>query len=183
MLDEVAAEVEHSIPFWNEYQIRLRAAGERNMFGAPAPAGRGVQDVLYSHAFVTIDVDEALVVELTPPPDQLWDIQLYNRAWYEALDFRRRLTCLNHRLARRSEDGAVRVVIAAQDPGCANWLDTERRDEVLATIRWWHPPGTPTVSQQVVPVRGLPDLPPVTPPQRQEEIRRRAAHTAWRYRT
>jgi hypothetical protein len=183
MLDAVAAEVEHSIPFWNEYQLRLRAAGEPNTFGVPAPAGRGVQDVLYSHAFVAIDVDEALVVELHAPPDQLWDIQLYNRAWYEALDFRHRLTCLNHRLARRSGDGAVRVVIAAQDPGCANWLDTEGRDEVLATIRWWHPLGTPAVSQQVVPTAGIPDLLPVTPQQRRDEIAQRTAHTAWRYRT
>ena len=183
MLDAVAAEVEHSIPFWNEYQLRLRAAGKANTFGVPAPAGRGVQDVLYSHAFVAIDVDEALVAELRPPPDQLWDIQLYNRAWYEALDFRHRLTCLNHRLARRSGDDTVRVVIAAQDPGCANWLDTEGRDEVLATIRWWHPPGTPAVSQQVVPIAGIPDLPPVTPQQRRDEIAQRTAHTAWRYRT
>jgi hypothetical protein len=183
MLANVAAEVEHSIPFWNQYQMRMRAAGELNTFGVPAPAGRGVQDVLYSHAFVALRPDEALVVELHPSPDQLWDIQLYNRAWYEALDFRHRLTCLNHRLACRSHDDSVRIVITGRDPGRANWLDTEGRDEVLATIRWWHPPDTPTVVQRVVPTDELPDLPPVTSPQRQEEISRRTAHTAWRYRT
>jgi hypothetical protein len=142
-----------------------------------------VQDVLYSHAFVALGPDETLIVELQPAADQLWDIQLYNRAWYEALDFRHRLTCLNHRLACRSQDDRVRIVIAGQDPGCANWLDTEGRHEVLATIRWWHPPDTPTVVQRVVPKEGLAYLPAVTPEQRAAEINRRTAHTAWRYRT
>jgi hypothetical protein len=183
MLANVAAEVEHSIPFWNQYQVRLRAAGELNTFGVPAPAGRGVQDVLYSHAFVALRPDEALVVELEPATDQLWDIQLYNRAWYEALDFRHRLTCLNHRLACRGRDDRVRIVIAGEDPACANWLDTEGRREVLATIRWWHPPDTPTVAQRVVPRDAVPDLPAVSAEQRAQEINRRTAHTAWRYRT
>ena len=183
MLENVAAELEHSIPFWNRYQVRLRAAGELNTFGVPAPAGRGVQDVLYSHAFVALGAGEALLVEVQPADDELWDLQLYNRAWYEALDFRHRLTCVNHRLACRSDDGRVRIVIAARDPGCVNWLDTEGRDEVLATIRWWHPRGTPTVVQQVLQIDELPALPPVTPQQPEEEVRRRTAHTAWRYRT
>lgn len=183
MLANVAAEVEHSIPFWNQYQVRLRAAGPLNTFSPPAPAGRGVQDVLYSHAFVALRPGEAMLVELEPAADQLWDIQLYNRAWYEALDFRHRLTCLNHRLVSRGHDSRVRIVISASDTGCADWLDTEGRDEVLATIRWWHPPDIPSVTQRVLPVADLPDLQRVTPRERSAQIGRRTAHTSWRYRT
>src|SRR5439155_225767 len=118
-----------------------------------------------------------------PEVDQQWDIQLYNRPWYEALDFRHRVTCLNHALAHRSDDGRVRIVIANRDPGCVNWLDTEGRTDVLATIRWWHPPTVPTVDHEVVALDSLADLPPVDTAARRDELRRRTVHTAWRYRT
>jgi len=183
ILATAAGEIEHSMAFWSGYQDRMLAGQAPNEFGPPAPAGRGVQDVLYSHAPVSLRDDEALVVELDPPVDQQWDIQLYNRPWYEALDFRHRVTCLNHALAHRSDDGRVRVVIANRDPGCANWLDTEGRAEVLATIRWWHPPTAPTVDHHVVGLDALPDLPPIDAAARRDELRRRTAHTAWRYRT
>ncbi len=183
VLDAAASEIEHSIPFWNRYQARMRSNARVNDFGPPASAGRGVLDVLYSHAFVALDPDQALVVELEPPPGQLWDVQLYSRAWYEALDFRHRVTSLNHHLAHRDPDGTVRVVIAPRDPGCANWLDTEGRDEVLATFRWWHPPTTPEVRTQLLPLAGIPALRPVGPSQRRAEIEARTAHAAWRYRT
>jgi hypothetical protein len=139
--------------------------------------------VLYSHAGVSLRDDEALIVELEPSPEQLWDIQLYNRPWYEALDFRHRVTCLNHKLAHRSDDGRIRIVIANGDPGCANWLDTEGRSSVLATIRWWHPPATPVVEHRVVGLDALPALPHVDAVARRDEIRRRTQHNAWRYRT
>ena len=41
----------------------------------------------YSHAFVSLRDDEALVVEIDPDDASLWDVMLYNRSWYEALDF------------------------------------------------------------------------------------------------
>ena len=85
-----------------------------------------------------------------------------------------RLTCLNHALI---EPGPI--VIAGSDPGGPNWLDTEGRDSVLCTIRWWHPPDTPVVDAQVVRTSEL-DLPPVD---RQTQIARRSSHIAWRYRT
>jgi hypothetical protein len=160
--------------FWNGYQQRMLGDQAVNTFGAPAPAGRGVQDVLYSHAGIALTPGEALVVDLDHAGAPLWDIQLYNRPWYEALDFANRVTCLNHRLA---EPGPI--VIAGSDPGGANWLDTEARDEVLCTIRWWRSPAPPGVTSRVVALADL-DLPPVD---RRAQVARRAAHIAWRYRT
>ena len=99
MLDDAASEIEHSIAFWSGYQERMLAGQELNTFGAPAPAPRGVKDILYSHAGIALADDQALVVDLDHGGARLWDIQLYNRPWYEALDFANRITCLNHRLA------------------------------------------------------------------------------------
>ena len=184
ILDDAAAQVEHSIVFWNDYQRRLRDGVPRNVFSAPAGAARGVQDIIYSHAFVALDADEAMVVELVSDDAALWDIQVYNRAWYEALDFANRITSLNHRQVATTADGAVRIVVAGRDPGARNWLDTEGRDEVLVTARWWRPVAGPSVRASVVPLASLTAEPPdVDAAARRDEIARRSAHVAWRFRT
>ena len=78
----------------------------------------------------------------------------------------------------------MQIVIAGCDPGVANWLDTEGRDEVLATVRWWRPIQGPTVRSRIVGLASLPaGLPAVDPGSRLEEIARRSAHVAWRFRT
>ena len=184
LLEDAAHQVEHSLGFWNEYQERMRAGQELNAFGPPAGAARGVQDLLYSHAFVSVPEGSALLLELDATEAELWDVALYNRVWYEPLDFAHRVTSLNHRQARSDVDGSVRIAITGADPGVANWLDTEGRSEVLATVRWWHPPSTPSIAARVMPVRDLPSvLPKVTPDERRAEIAQRSAHVAWRFRT
>jgi hypothetical protein len=183
LLADAAREIEHSIEFWSGYQDRMLRGQARNEFGRPAGAAGGVQSILYSHALVALRDDEALVVELDPSDAPLWDVQLYNRPWYEALDVAHRVTSVNHRLVRTDADGKVRVVLAAHDPGCANWLDTEGRPEVLATVRWFRPPAQPALDARVVPsaeVAAGDDR--VGPEERRNQVRRRAAHVAWRYR-
>ena len=101
--------------------------------------------------------DDALVVEIDPSDASMWDVMLYNRPWYEPLDFAKRVTSLNHRQVQTNADGTVRIVVANTDPGIANWLDTEGRAEVLATIRWFRPPAEPTVRAQLVPRAQLAD--------------------------
>ena len=188
VLDSAASQVERSIVFWMEYQERMRSQGATNTFGAPAYVGRGVQDIMYSHAFVALSSDEALVVEIDAGDAELWGVQLYNRAWYEPLDYAHRLASRNHRQAASDPDGHVRLVLCGRDTGVANWLDTEGRDEVLCTVRWFRPPGTPLVHAQVVEIDELASFLPagtswVDPLERERELRSRAAHAAWRYRT
>lgn len=188
MLQEAAREIEHSLQFWNRYQTRLRATAVLNTFSPPAGVARGVQDVLYSHAFISLTGDDAVLLEIEPAQGQLWDVQLYNRSWYEALDFRNRVSSLNHRQTTPDPDGRVRIVITNSDPGWPYWLDTEGRAEVLATIRWWHPPQVPVVTSEVLPRTGLlhrlpPGRPSLTADERRSQIRGRAAHAAWRYRS
>lgn len=183
-LDDTAGQIEHSMVFWRDYQIRMRADGELNVFSPPAYMGRGVQDIVYAHAFVRLPSGHALVVELDPAAADVWGAGMYNRVWYEPLDFAHRLGSLNHRQAVADADGVVRLVLCGPDPGCANWLDTQGRDEVLATIRWSRPPEIPSVTATVV---ALDELPPtiarVTPSERTAQVEARAAHVAWRFRT
>ncbi len=181
MLADAAAEIEHSFAFWSGYQQRMLGAQAANSFTIPGGSAGGVQAITYAHAGVALRPDEALVVELDGDAAPLWDVQLYNRPWYEALDFAYRSTSTNHRMAERAADGTVRVVIAARDTGAPNWLDTECREAVLATVRWWNAPAPPTVQARVVPVAEISG--PVGADQRSAQIRRRAIHAAWRYRS
>jgi hypothetical protein len=188
MLEAAAHEIEHSVVYFRDLQARMRDTQEPNQFGVPAVSGRGVQDIIYSHGFVQLRDDEALVLELDPNDASLWGVSSYTRAWYEPLDYATRVTSRNHRQVATDDDGLVRVVLAGRDPGTANWLDTEGRAEVLTTVRWFRPPDTPTVRAEVVPVAQLgahlPEGHPlVDPDARAEELRGRAAHVAWRYRT
>jgi hypothetical protein len=181
MLADAVGEIEHSFAFWAGYQEQMLGDQAANVFTAPGGSAGGVQAITYAHAGVVLEPHEALVVELDAAAAPLWDVQLYNRPWYEALDFAYRSTSTNHRMAERAADGTVSVVIAARDMGAANWLDTEGRDAVLATVRWWNPVAAPSVSAQVVPVSDVGG--PVSADDRRAQIRRRALHAAWRYRS
>ena len=77
MLESAAHEVEHSVIYFRDLQERMRDAQERNRFGVPDVSGRGVQDIIYSHGFVSLGDDEAVVVELDPRAAALWGIGCY----------------------------------------------------------------------------------------------------------
>jgi len=70
-----------------------------------------------------LEPDEALVVEVTPPEGLYWSYSLGN-PWWETIDYAQHQSSLNGHQAVVDEDGILRVVIAHEDPGVANWLDT-----------------------------------------------------------
>jgi hypothetical protein len=67
--------------------------------------------------------DEALLVEVAPPQGLYWSYSLGN-PWWETIDYGARQSSLNGHQASVDDDGTLRVVIAHEDPGVANWLDT-----------------------------------------------------------
>jgi hypothetical protein len=56
--------------------------------------------------------------------------------WMIAPDARPRQVCLNGSQTAWNADGTAGFVIAARDPGVANWLDTAGLQEGFAIIRW-----------------------------------------------
>ncbi len=87
MLETAVQEVEHSSVYFRDLQARMRAAQTPNQFGVPDVSGRGVQDIIYSHGFVSLADNEALVLELDPEAAALWGVSSYTPAWYEPLDY------------------------------------------------------------------------------------------------
>ncbi len=97
-------------------------------------------------------LDEALILEFTPPPCEYWNFQLCN-IWQENLDtFEDGNGWINNRRHVAQEDGRVRVIIAERDPGLpGNWINSyghERglwgfrlvQTEVTAPVTLWRVP-------------------------------------------
>ncbi len=67
--------------------------------------------------------DEALLVEVTPPQGLYWSYSLGN-PWWETIDYAGHQSSINGHQAVVDDDGIMRAVIAHDDPGVPNWLDT-----------------------------------------------------------
>ena len=130
--------------------------------------------------------DEAVIVEFTPPACQYWSVSLANWYW-ESLDFATRQTSLNGHQAVLERDGVVRAVIAHDDPGVANWLDTAGHTEGTIAARFLLADATPEPKLRAVKLADLPsELPPDTqridPAARAEILERRRRAVLRRYR-
>ncbi|HWD54053.1 MAG TPA: DUF1214 domain-containing protein [Acidimicrobiales bacterium] len=122
-----------------------------------------------------LDADEALLVEVTPPTGLYWSYSLGN-PWWETIDYARHQSSLNGHQAVVDEDGTLRVVIAHQDPGFANWLDTAGHSAGPVILRCVRTESAPVPTTRVVPFSDLPStLPPDTRRVGPEDRRRTVA--------
>lgn len=123
---------------------------------------------------------EALIVEVAPPQGIYWSFSLGN-PWWETIHYGRHQSSLNAHQARVDSDGLVRVVLCAEDPGVANWLDTAGHSNGPIILRCVRTITAPTPTVRVVPIADLgaelpADTAKVTPDQRTAVLaaRRRA---------
>jgi hypothetical protein len=117
--------------------------------------GRSATDQVYASGPFDLDEDEALVLELRFPRAAYASITVWNRC-RQSVDARFHRSTLNPRSAVTSDDGLVRAVVAARDPGVANWLDTGGRRRGTIFCRFLLPEEAPTpIACRVVPIAEL----------------------------
>ena len=115
--------------------------------------------------------DEALIIEVTPPPALYWSLSIGNQ-WWETIDYARHQSSLNGHQAVL-DDGVFRAVVAHRDPGVANWLDTAGKRRGPGMVRWVRADAAPVPTTRVVAFDDLDAaLPPSTPRVTDEERRR-----------
>jgi len=96
----------------------------------------GDPNIFYYHSYWQLADDEVLIVNVPRIPEcRFWNLQL-NNWWMESLDYRFHRIHLNQHSAKRDADGGVTMVLAASDPGHANWLDTAGHDRGTWCFRW-----------------------------------------------
>lgn len=99
-------------------------------------AAGGDENIIYYHSHWKLDEDEALIIEVTPPDCDTWNFQL-NNYWMESLDYRYFNVSINKNSAYREKDESVKVIVAHQDPGIPNWINTCHHREGTMCWRWY----------------------------------------------
>ena len=95
----------------------------------------GDPNIVYYHSHWAVAEDEALVIEAVPPECEHWNFQL-NNYWMESLDYRYHTIHTNKHLAHHEEDGSIRLVVAHEDPGLPNWIETAGHTSGTMCFRW-----------------------------------------------
>lgn len=93
------------------------------------------EDNLYMIGSYQLADDEALVITAQPPETRYWNLTLESR-WHETHDYLHRPTSLTLSEVEYGADGSVEFVVAHQDPGHPNWLDTSGYQFGFMTFRW-----------------------------------------------
>lgn len=147
--------------------------------------GRSNPSALYVPTVYEIAAEEALIIELTLSAARYWSVQLGD-VWLQATDWVWRQCSLNGHQTQADADGKVRLVLAARDPGVANWLDVGTHLKGVAVLRAYFvkdfaPPVTQRVSLAELD-RHLPaDTQWISREQRQAALAQRARSGLARY--
>jgi hypothetical protein len=166
----------------------MRTRGLVNRFEVDDWAGRGgTTGQYYYQGLFEVKAGEVLLLESEVPDRCLyWNVQLSDPLW-NSVDWLNRQSSLNARQARLDNDGRLRAVIALDDPGVPNWLDTGGFDNGSVMIRWNRSSSGPVPTLLRLPAqelrRHLPsDTPTVTPQERDDALRARRRGVQWRRR-
>jgi hypothetical protein len=107
-----------------------------NVFPQPVVPGDmafAAFDAAYSMAPYLIGPDEALVITGRWPECRFGNVCLWNR-WSQMYDYVNRQVSRNRANTTLNADGTFTMVLAHEDPGHPNWIDTEGRP--LGTVFW-----------------------------------------------
>jgi hypothetical protein len=154
-----------------------------------APPGTpkgGAPNIAYGAGWWELGADDALVITTECPDADYWGFTVHHRYRLDSGDFASRSTSLNLAQAFVDDDGAVRIVVGAGDPGVPNWIDTEGHPEGMLVYRSVGTRTRPVPDAVVVPLTDvrahLPaGHPVVDAPTRREQLARRRAAVLARY--
>ncbi|SNS87749.1 hypothetical protein SAMN06295912_1218 [Sphingomonas laterariae] len=86
--------------------------------------------------------DEALILEFDVPDALYWGIHLGDR-WSRTLDYIAHQSSLNGAQVVTESGCRARIIVAHQDPGMPNWLDTGGLERGMILLRWYRAAATP----------------------------------------
>jgi hypothetical protein len=130
---KAAALLDQIGPFWLDFDNRYLFSRPANTIASPRlrPSGRGMA----ASGHFALPPGQALVITADPLGARSLGIQLTD-PWGVAYDYINRTSSLNHAQSRANADGTISWVIAARDPGFANWLDPGGHPNGIVTLRW-----------------------------------------------
>lgn len=97
------------------------------------PGGLATQYSSVGH--FDLNPDQALVITIPVSDAPYLGFQL-GSMWYISLDYINHQTSLNNTQAQADPDGKVRIVVADQNPGVTNWVETLGHRRGFLQFRW-----------------------------------------------
>lgn len=125
------------VHFWSAFPETWFGGLKPNTISGPVPR-EGGWGYLAGLRF-QLQPDEAILVTTTRGGAQYQGIQVVD-PWMIGSNGRRHLTSFNPAQVKANADGSHSFVIAARDPGTANWLDTAGLHDGFAVLRWQNLP-------------------------------------------
>jgi len=136
----IAASIDRANNYFRGHlEIFLRQGGKAtpafvstqpNQFVKPVKPGTlalANTDAAYAQAPFVLTDKQALVISGRMPEVRMANVVLWN-AYLQTFDYRHRQVSLNREQMVFEEDGRFTIIVAHQDPGHPNWLDTEGRN-------------------------------------------------------
>ena len=123
-----------------------------NVFPPPELPGTfafAAADAAYSMAPYLLAPDEALVITGRWPECRFASVALWTR-YLQTYDYAHRPASLNRAQTTLEPDGSFRIVLAHEDPGVPNWIDTEGKGFGMVFWRFFLPEGEIETPQATV---------------------------------
>ena len=106
-----------------------------NTMVAPRLTPGGLSTQYSSVGHFELRPDQALVITVPVSDAPYLGFQL-GSLWYISLDYINHQTSLNNTQAQADPDGKVRIVVAEQNPGVTNWVETLGHRRGFLQFRW-----------------------------------------------
>jgi hypothetical protein len=116
-------------PQWFYFDIPV------NTMVAPRLTPGGLATQYSSVGHYELQPDQALVITIPVTDAPYLGFQL-GSLWYISLDYINHQTSLNNTQAQADPDGKVRIVVADQNPGVTNWVETLGHRKGILQFRW-----------------------------------------------
>ena len=172
-LERAVRWVEASAEYWNRYTSRAWSRAAPNEAGPAQSAQGGADNILYGNCFWQLLPDEVLLLSVEQPEAEYWSFVSHTMHWLESGEWDRRTTSLNDQQLFVDPDGVVRLVVAHEDPGVPNWIDTEGRARGMLVYRWVWSRNNPQPEARLLRGSQLAEVLPASHPQVSPEERRR----------
>jgi hypothetical protein len=166
--------------FWHEWTEQQRRDYEPDRLKPATHFVGGADDIFYGNDWYDLGPDEAFVIECEPARCDYWQFQLCSY-WFGTMDWATRQTSLNQHQMHIDPDGKFRVVIAHEDPGVPNWLDTAGNLQGMIQYRWIWSENNPEPMLARVNFTDVMKHMPADTPRVTEAERRRTIHIRQRH--
>jgi hypothetical protein len=185
-LSRAATWTERSMQYWCAYVENARDRLPRNSVSPPSTPRGGAPSIAYGAGWWELAPGDALLVTTDVPDADYWGWTAHHRFRLDSGDFANRQTSLNMVQTSVDDDARIRIVVAHDDPGVPNWIDTEHQPEGMLTYRSIGTRTRPTLEALVVPLAEVREhVPPscrmIDQSARREQLARRRAAVLARY--